>query len=73
MEGVFLSIKMAMSSLDPRPARLQGAQTKTKQHDYSTSEALEAYQRAAATHGWQVPPDMRENAGQTAITATAAW
>lgn len=65
-----MSIKMAMSSLDPRPARLQdmGANATTRV-DYFPSEAVEAYQRAANRHGWKVPQDMKENAGQAAVAA----
>lgn len=71
MEGVFMSIKMAMSSLDPKPARLEIAYGNAKRSDYAPWEALEAYQRAAARHGWQVPQDVQENAGQTSVAADA--
>lgn len=64
MEAVFISIKMAMSSLDPRPARLDTTQYTARQVDYGAFEALDAYQRAAGKHGWQIPRDFNENAGQ---------
>lgn len=69
MEGVFMSIKMAMSSLDPKPARLLDARAKAVHSDYSPWEALEAFQRAAHRHGWQVPQDMKENAAQPSAAA----
>lgn len=55
-ESVLLSVKMAMSSLDPRPARLMQRSSKSMS-DYSPHEAMEAFQRFAGKHGWQVPQD----------------
>ncbi|KAF9007058.1 hypothetical protein BDQ17DRAFT_1351337 [Cyathus striatus] len=49
--AVLLQIKLAISNLDPRPARL----AKNWDQPYHVSEALAGYKRAAATHGWQVP------------------
>ncbi|KAF3766546.1 hypothetical protein M406DRAFT_38809 [Cryphonectria parasitica EP155] len=60
MDSVFLSIKMAISSTEPRPARLNSSATA----DYHPTHALEAFQRAAARHGWTVPNDSLENAQQ---------
>ncbi len=45
-----MQIKLAISNLDPRPARL----AKDWQREYQVYEALEGYKRAAAAHGWQV-------------------
>lgn len=56
IEGVLLQVKMAMSSTDPRPARL----VKGNSTDYSVWEAVDAYERACRIHGWQVPKDLRE-------------
>lgn len=68
MEAVFVLIKMAISSTDPRPARLysiaQGSSSTTYFRDYSAVEALNAFERAASTHGWMVPTDVRTNAMQ---------
>lgn len=50
MSAIILQIKLAISNLDPFPARL----AKDWDRDYSVSEALVGYKRAAATHGWQV-------------------
>lgn len=62
MEAVFVSIKMAMSSLYPKPARLLS--TTQQRPDYNSGEALSAFQRAAMTHGWKVPTDTKDNATQ---------
>ncbi|KAI0350812.1 hypothetical protein OH77DRAFT_1570284 [Trametes cingulata] len=51
ISAVLLQIKLAISHLDPRPARLA--------HNWSTAygmyEALEGYKRAANSHGWKIP------------------
>ncbi|KAI0367123.1 hypothetical protein BV20DRAFT_1091315 [Pilatotrama ljubarskyi] len=51
ISAVLLQIKLAISSLEPRPARLA--------HNWSIAygmhEALEGYKRAANTHGWKIP------------------
>lgn len=60
MESVLVSVKMAMSSLDPQPARLQTSSRGIG--DYSAHEALEAFQRFANRHGWKVPSDTAVNA-----------
>ncbi|KAF8078632.1 hypothetical protein FPV67DRAFT_1604087 [Lyophyllum atratum] len=49
--AVLMQIKLAISNLDPRPARL----SPDFERPYSVQEALVGYKRAAATHGWQVP------------------
>jgi ubiquitin-conjugating enzyme E2 Q len=56
IESVLLQVRMAMANLEPRPARLE-SQGKQQQRDYGVFEAIDAYRRACATHGWQVPPD----------------
>ncbi len=61
MESVLLQVRMALCNLEPKPARLANERS-----DYGIGEALEAYRRAAMTHGWVVPPDLH-------ITAGAAW
>ncbi|EPS45586.1 hypothetical protein H072_422 [Dactylellina haptotyla CBS 200.50] len=53
LESVLLQIKLAMSSTDPYPARLEGGANSS----YSVHEAKDAFIRACNTHGWQVPPD----------------
>lgn len=60
MESVLVQVKMAMSSLDPQPARLQ---RKTRgMGDYSPHEAVDAFQRFANRHNWKVPSDFTANA-----------
>lgn len=49
---------MAMSSTDPKPARLE----RGSRHDYGVGEAVEAYIRACNVHGWTVPDGFRETA-----------
>ncbi|KAH8899592.1 hypothetical protein GQ53DRAFT_836607 [Thozetella sp. PMI_491] len=59
MESVLLQVHMALSSLDPKPARLAGA---TALNDYQVDEAVDAYIRAARAHGWTVPDDLKQTA-----------
>ncbi|KAF7320888.1 UBIQUITIN-CONJUGAT-2 domain-containing protein [Mycena chlorophos] len=49
--AVLMQIKLAISNLDPRPARLAPNWTSP----YSVSESLAGFKRAAAAHGWTVP------------------
>ena len=49
VEQILMIVHLALSSLDPVPARLVGT------HEYSVQEAVTAYIRVARTHGWQVP------------------
>ncbi len=74
MESVFLQVRLALSSTDPKPARLEPGSVR----DYGVGEAIEAYIRACQTHGvsipppscmtetltnaqWQIPPDFRSS------------
>jgi len=59
IEAVLMQIRMAISSTEPRPARLDPAYERTKA-DYSTGEAVEAFKRACRTHGWEVPKELNE-------------
>jgi ubiquitin-conjugating enzyme E2 Q len=58
IESVLLQVRMAISSLDPKPARLQAGPPA----DYGVGEAVEAYMRACAVHGWTVPAGFKEMA-----------
>lgn len=60
MEAVLVQVKMAMSSLDPQPARLQNSTRAIG--DYSPHEAVDAFQRFAHRHNWKVPSDFAANA-----------
>lgn len=53
--AVLLSIRVAMSNLEPRPARLDGTHWDTP---YSMDEAVAGFKRAAQTHGWKVPDEL---------------
>jgi len=58
IESVLLQVRMAISSLDPKPARLAGGGPM----DYGVGEAVEAFMRACNMHGWTVPAGFREMA-----------
>lgn len=58
MESVLLQVRVAISSTDPKPARLE----QSSRMDYGVGEAVEAYIRACAVHGWTVPAGFREMA-----------
>ena len=53
IETVLLQIRLAMSSTDPKPARLEPGPVR----DYGIGEAVDAFVRACAAHGWTVPKD----------------
>ncbi|KAI0124461.1 hypothetical protein F4776DRAFT_629828 [Hypoxylon sp. NC0597] len=55
LESVLLQVRMAICSVDPRPARLEN--TNLAKTDYSIADAVTAYKRAAAAHGWELPKD----------------
>lgn len=47
IESVLLQVRLAMSSTDPKPARLEPGPVR----DYQVGEAIEAFTRACRTHG----------------------
>lgn len=47
MESVLLQVRLALSSTDPKPARLEPGPVR----DYDVGEAIDAYIRACNTHG----------------------
>ncbi|KAL6306618.1 hypothetical protein BKA93DRAFT_773860 [Sparassis latifolia] len=51
ISAILLQIRLAISNLEPRPARL----AQNWDAPYGMHEALEGYKRAAATHGWKIP------------------
>ncbi|KAF7341925.1 UBIQUITIN-CONJUGAT-2 domain-containing protein [Mycena sanguinolenta] len=53
ISAVLVQIKLAISNLDPRPARLAG----NWNPPYPVAESLASFKRAAATHGRTVPED----------------
>ncbi|KAG7285225.1 hypothetical protein NEMBOFW57_009846 [Staphylotrichum longicolle] len=58
MESVFLQVRVALCSLEPKPARLAPG----VKGDYGVGEAVEAFLRAARGHGWTVPTDLQVTA-----------
>jgi len=56
ISSVLLQIKLAISNLDPCPARLAA----DWQRPYSVQESLEVFKRAAASHGWKVPQGLEK-------------
>jgi ubiquitin-conjugating enzyme E2 Q len=62
MESVFLQVRMAMCSLEPKPARLDRRVMMGKKEDYGVGEAIEAFERASKAHGWAVPKGLRVTA-----------
>ncbi|GJN85066.1 hypothetical protein PLIIFM63780_008630 [Purpureocillium lilacinum] len=55
MEKVLLQVRLGLCELDPA-ARLD---TTMQGRDYNIFEAVEAYKRAAAAHGWRVPAEIQ--------------
>lgn len=55
IESVLLQVRMAISSTDPKPARLDI----WGRGDYGVGEAIDAYLRACRAHGWEAS-DMGE-------------
>ncbi|KAI0708751.1 hypothetical protein C8T65DRAFT_649990 [Cerioporus squamosus] len=51
ISAILLQIKLAISNLDPKPARL----APNWDSPYGMQEAMEGYRRAARTHGWKIP------------------
>ena len=64
IESVLLQVRMAMSSTDPRPARLEekGARYGGGGGEYGIGEAVDAYIRACQVHGWTPPANFRQTA-----------
>ncbi|KAH9929262.1 uncharacterized protein B0H18DRAFT_1084285 [Fomitopsis serialis] len=51
ISAILLQIKLAISNVEPRPARL----AQNWDVPYGMQEALDGYKRAANTHGWTIP------------------
>jgi ubiquitin-conjugating enzyme E2 Q len=58
IESVLLQVRVAITSTDPKPARLD----QHGRQDYGVGEAVEAYIRACSAHGWTVPSGFKEMA-----------
>ncbi|KAK2771276.1 hypothetical protein FQN52_005583 [Onygenales sp. PD_12] len=75
IESVLLQVRMAISSTDPKPARLQAGQSVAKGtvQSYGVDEAVDAYIRACRMHGWQVPKDFQNmRSGFMSASASSA-
>ncbi|KAK4700785.1 ubiquitin-conjugating enzyme E2 Q, partial [Phenoliferia sp. Uapishka_3] len=57
ISAVLLQIRMAISNTEPRPARLDPQHWELA---YTMSEAVAGFERAAATHNWIVPPELKQ-------------
>lgn len=67
IESVLLQIRMAIMSEEPKPARLEsviyGQKSGSRGNlDYGVYEAVDAFRRACAMHGWKVPEGLSEMA-----------
>ncbi|KAJ5798120.1 uncharacterized protein N7503_007416 [Penicillium pulvis] len=54
IESVLLQVRLALSTTEPRPARL----ARCSRRDYGIGEAVAAFRRACLSHGWRVPNDL---------------
>ncbi|KAM5345747.1 hypothetical protein ACJ41O_011608 [Fusarium nematophilum] len=57
LEKVFLQVRLNICDVDP-PARLEKSSYGRKA-DYNVFEAVDAFRRAATSHGWQIPSDIQ--------------
>lgn len=59
IESVLLQIRLALSSTEPKPARLEMNQCGRggKVREYAVGEAVDAFIRACRAHGWEVPKE----------------
>ena len=67
IESVLVQVRAAISSTDPKPARLENGPVR----DYGVGEAIEAYIRACQAHGWEIPKDFRGTYGGAAAAGTS--
>lgn len=73
IESVLLQVRMALSSTEPRPARLEDGQNAARGtvRDYRVAEAVNAYIRACQMHGWEIPKDFSNHMGAVGWSARA--
>lgn len=69
IESVLMQVRLAMSSTEPHPARLEAGPSR----DYGVGEAVNAYLRACQIHGWTVPQGFRDMAYAGRSNATKMW
>lgn len=63
IEAVLLQVRLAIASIDPKPARLI-SKNKHALASYGVGEAVAAYKRACVSHGWEIPKDFDQMAVQ---------
>nr|RBQ84823.1 hypothetical protein FVER53263_11515 [Fusarium verticillioides] len=70
LEKVFLEVRLNLCERD-RPARLEiSRHIGLGTMDYSMFEAVDAFRRAAAAHGWQIPSDLQMLQSMSNVTET---
>jgi ubiquitin-conjugating enzyme E2 Q len=68
IENVILQVRMAITSTEPKPARLLMASSSGGQAStYGVHEATAAFVRACNVHGWEIPPDFHEIARASGV------
>ncbi|PLN76993.1 hypothetical protein BDW42DRAFT_177642 [Aspergillus taichungensis] len=55
IESILIQVRMALTNLDPVPARLN---MRLADVDYTVGEAVTAYKRVCLAHGWKIPEDL---------------
>ncbi|RYO93187.1 hypothetical protein DL766_003333 [Monosporascus sp. MC13-8B] len=62
LEAVLLQVRLALCSLDPKPARLHSVASPygDARRDYGVDEAFDAFANAASAHGWRISADLQE-------------
>ncbi|RYP53469.1 hypothetical protein DL769_010514 [Monosporascus sp. CRB-8-3] len=62
LEAVLLQVRLALCSLDPKPARLHSVALPYggAGRDYGVDEAFNAFANAASAHRWRIPADLQE-------------
>ena len=58
MDKVFIQVRLGLCDSE-RPARLETPRGGGSPQDYGIFEAVGAYKRAAASHGWSIPDDLK--------------
>lgn len=61
LDNVLLQIRMAITSTDPWPARLDALISRVPTADeYVVGEAVDAFKRACRAHGWAIPEGLND-------------
>ena len=65
LEAILLQVRMALTSTDPKPAKLEPRSAKS---DYGVGEAMDAYRRACQTHGVSFSSDYSKSLDMLTFT-----